>query len=74
MKVDRNRKILTENGYELNQAGFNFHSGILFTSPHVNAIIHALTLDGAAVGVTKGGFPPISEKIMSEMPVESRPC
>ena len=31
VKVDKNRKILTENGYELNQAGFNLHSGIMFT-------------------------------------------
>lgn len=61
VKVDRNRKILTENGYELNQAGFNLHSGILFTSPHIHAIIHAHTLDGAAVGAMKGGFQPLTQ-------------
>ena len=61
VKVDKNRKILTENGYELNQAGFNLHSGIMFTSPHVNAIIHAHTLDGAAVGAMKGGFQPLTQ-------------
>lgn len=61
VKVDKDRKILTENGYELNQAGFNLHSGLMFTSPHVNAIIHAHTLDGAAVGCMTDGFQPLTQ-------------
>ena len=47
VEVDKKGWTLTENGYELNQPGFNLHSGIIFTSPHITAIIHTHTLDGA---------------------------
>ncbi|MEI7714640.1 MAG: class II aldolase/adducin family protein [Mycobacterium sp.] len=65
VKVNKNRDILIPNGYDLNQAGFNLHGGILFNEPSINSAMHVHTIDGVAVGCQKSGFTPISQDAAS---------
>lgn len=61
VKVNKDKKILIENGYSLNEAAWNIHSGVMFNSTEINAIMHLHTLDGSAVSAQKNGFLPLCQ-------------
>lgn len=61
VKVSSDREILLDNGYSLNEAAWNIHSGIMFNNNSINAIIHLHTLDGVAISAQKDGFLPLCQ-------------
>ncbi|MGB0961377.1 MAG: class II aldolase/adducin family protein, partial [Mycobacterium sp.] len=61
VKVNSDRQIILENGYSLNEAAWNIHSGIMFNDDRINVIMHLHTLDGVAVSSQKNGFLPLCQ-------------
>lgn len=61
VKVNSKKEILLYNGYSLNEAAWNIHSGIMFNQSSINAIMHLHTLDGVAVSTQKNGFLPLCQ-------------
>ncbi|GMN88876.1 class II aldolase/adducin family protein [Francisella sciaenopsi] len=61
VKVNSKKEIVIDNGYGLNEAGWNIHSGVLFSKPNINCALHLHTTDGVAVSAQKCGFLPLSQ-------------
>ncbi|MBB6463464.1 class II aldolase/adducin family protein [Flammeovirga kamogawensis] len=64
IKVRKDGTILTDNGYQLNKAGWNIHSGLIFGNDSINSAMHLHTVDGVAVSAMKEGVLPLCQDDM----------
>ena len=61
VKVNREGVKVLDNGFELNKAGWNIHSGLLFSNAGINSAMHLHTVDGVAVSARKEGVLPLCQ-------------
>lgn len=61
VKVNREGKKVLDNGFDLNEAGWNIHSGLLYSDAGINSAMHLHTVDGVAVSVRKEGVLPLCQ-------------
>lgn len=61
VKVNKQAKIVLDNGYKLNKAGWNIHSGLLFGNDEINSAMHLHTVDGVAISARKEGILPLCQ-------------
>ncbi|MEQ9642631.1 MAG: class II aldolase/adducin family protein [Alphaproteobacteria bacterium] len=62
VKIDLDGKIVLENGYTVNEAGFVIHSAIHMSRDDAQCVLHLHTDQGIAVSAQKGGLLQISQQ------------
>jgi ribulose-5-phosphate 4-epimerase/fuculose-1-phosphate aldolase len=61
VKIDYDGKIVEDNGYPVNEAGFVIHSAVHMERPEVNCVLHTHTRAGVAVSCLEGGLMHINQ-------------
>ena len=56
VKIDYDGKVVEENGYPVNTAGFVIHSAVHMAKPEVNCVLHTHTRAGIAVSCLEEGM------------------
>jgi ribulose-5-phosphate 4-epimerase/fuculose-1-phosphate aldolase len=64
VKIDHEGRVILNNGYPVNPAGFVIHSAVHGARPDVGCVMHAHTLDSIAVSAQKDGLLPLSQQSM----------
>ena len=64
VKVDVDGKVLLDNGYGVNEAGFVIHSAVHMSRPDAHAVMHLHTDGGVAVSSMDCGFLPLNQHAM----------
>ncbi len=65
VKVDADGTILSETDYEINPAGFTFHSAVHMSGPDAHWAIHIHTQAGCAVATQKDGLLPLTQHALA---------
>lgn len=61
VKVDLDGKVVLDNGYSVNEAGFVIHSAVHAARHDVGCVMHTHTRAGMAVSALKEGFLPLTQ-------------
>jgi ribulose-5-phosphate 4-epimerase/fuculose-1-phosphate aldolase len=68
VKIDLEGRVMLENGYPVNPAGFVIHSAVHEARPDVQCVMHAHTPASIAVSSQKGGLLPLSQQSTFVLP------
>ena len=64
VKIDLDGKVVLDNGYRVNTAGFTIHSAVHMSRKDARAVMHLHTDSGVAVSSTQEGFLPLNQHAM----------
>ncbi len=68
VKVDRDGRVVADNGYGINPAGFTIHSAIHMARPDAHFVIHLHSDQGVAVAAQAEGLLPLTQHALGVLP------